>query len=150
MGVPAPGDRVRLLAEEREAELDVTVRGRAVEQQVVRPADAGRWQNMWEVPHGERKPGEELSAAAVRVAKELTGLDADPGADVATIRHGVTRYRITLACVEAAAPRGEFVPGFYAEAKWVTPAELADYPVSAPQRKLMTELAHPSRVRRLF
>ncbi|MBA4066160.1 MAG: A/G-specific adenine glycosylase [Isosphaera sp.] len=115
-----------------------------------RPADAGRWQNMWEVPHAERRPGEGLDAAAVRVAAELTGLEVTPGAEVATVKHGVTRYRITLRCVEAAAPAGEFAPGFYAEGRWVAPADLADYPVSAPQRKLMTKLAHPDPQPRLF
>ncbi|WP_439626483.1 A/G-specific adenine glycosylase [Gemmata sp.] len=106
-----------------------------------RPADAGRWQNMWEVPHAERLAGEPLAESAVRVARALTGLAVTPGAEVATIRHSVTRFRITLAVVGATAPRGAFAPGAYAEAKWVTPDELADYPVSAPQRKLMTHLA---------
>ena len=115
-----------------------------------RPADAGRWQNMWEIPHGERQPGEDVSAAAMRVAKELTGLDVEPGAEVLTIRHAVTRYRITLVCVEAAVRGGKFASDFYTVGKWVKPRELAKYPVSAPQRKLMTELANPNRQRRLF
>ena len=105
---------------------------------------------MWEVPHAARGPGEDLFAAAARAARELTGLGVEPGAEVTTIRHGVTRFRITLACVEATLRDGEFAPGSYAEARWVTPAELADFPVSAPQRKLMTELANPNRLRRLF
>jgi A/G-specific adenine glycosylase len=115
-----------------------------------RRSDAGRWQNMWEVPHAERRDSEELPEAAVRVAKELTGLVVKPGADVMTIRHGVTRFRITLACVEATVRRGEFAAGAYAEGKWVKPADLANYPVSSPQRKLMTELAEPNRQKRLF
>ena len=115
-----------------------------------RPANAGRWQNMWEVPHAPRADAEDVSEAAVRVAKELTGLDVEPGADVMTIKHGVTRYAITLACVEATRVGGAFVPGSYADAKWVTPADLAAYPVSSPQRKLMTALADPNRQPRLF
>jgi A/G-specific adenine glycosylase len=106
-----------------------------------RPADAGRWQNMWEVPHAARAAGEDLPGAAVRVAKELTGLDVAVGAELLTIKHGVTRYAITLACVEAEATGGAFAPGAYAEAKWLAPAELAEYPVGSPQRKLMTALA---------
>jgi A/G-specific adenine glycosylase len=115
-----------------------------------RKADAARWQNMWEVPHAEYGPDEDVSAAAVRVAKELTGLDAEVGQEVMTIRHGVTRYSITLVCVEAAVRGGSFASGFYAEGKWVAAADLAEYPVSSPQRKLMTELAKPGRQRRLF
>ncbi len=115
-----------------------------------RPADAGRWQNMWEVPHAPRTAGEEIGAAAVRVAKELTGFAVEPGAEVMTVKHGVTRYAITLVCVEAALAGGAFERGAYSAAKWVLPAELTDYPVSAPQRKLMTALADPNRQPRLF
>jgi len=67
-----------------------------------------------------------------------------------TIKHGVTRFAITLACVEAHHRGGSFTPGFYAAAKWLLPAELTDYPVSSPQRKLMTELAKITRQKRLF
>jgi A/G-specific adenine glycosylase len=115
-----------------------------------RPADAGRWQNMWEVPHGPRAADEDVSAAAARVAKELTGLDVSPGAELMTIRHGVTRYAIALVCVEADRTGGTFAPGAYADARWVTVADLAAFPVSAPQRKLMTALADPNRQGRLF
>jgi A/G-specific adenine glycosylase len=115
-----------------------------------RPADAGRWQNMWEVPHAPRAADEPAAAAAVRVAKELTGLDVRPGAEVMTVRHGVTRYAITLVCVEAERTGGRFARGAYAAAEWVTPAELAAYPVSSPQRKLMTALADSNRQGRLF
>jgi A/G-specific adenine glycosylase len=106
-----------------------------------RRSDAGRWQNMWEVPHGERNPGESLDQSATRIAGELTGLAVKPGKELLTIRHTVTRYRIALACLEATAPDGAFTPGFYAEAKWLRPTEFADYPVSSPQRKLMSFLA---------
>lgn len=115
-----------------------------------RRSDSGRWQNMWEVPHAPVHAGEGLTEAAVRVAKELTGLDIEPGGDVLTVKHGVTRYAITMTCVEAAVRGGAFASAFYAAGRWVTPAELADYPVSSPQRKLMTALANPAAQRRLF
>ena len=111
-----------------------------------RPSNAGRWQNMWEVPHAERITGEELNASAVRIAEEVTGLVVEPGREVLTIRHGVTRYRITLVCLEAESAKGRFKSKFYAEAKWLNVSELSEYPVSAPQRKLMTELADTNRL----
>jgi A/G-specific adenine glycosylase len=55
----------------------------------------------------------------------------------------VTRFRITMPCVEATRRGGKFAPGFYAQGRWVRPEELSDYPVSAPQRKLLTGLADP-------
>jgi A/G-specific adenine glycosylase len=115
-----------------------------------RPADAARWQNMWEVPHAEAAEGETDEAAAVRVVRELTGLRVAAGAEVTTITHGVTRFAITLTVLAARRTAGKFKPGFYAEAKWVTPAELAGYPASAPQRKLMTLLTHPPKQGKLF
>lgn len=125
-------------------EVGVVIRDGAKVLLCQRPATAGRWQNMWEVPHAPRGDGEDLSAAAARVARELTGFEVEPGAELLLIRHGVTRYAIALACVEAARAGGAFAPGAYAAAKWVAPAELADYPVSAPQRKLMTALTAPA------
>jgi A/G-specific adenine glycosylase len=115
-----------------------------------RPADAGRWQNMWEVPHAEARADESDEAAAVRVARELTGLTVEPGEEVTTIKHGVTRYAITLTVLEAKRARGTFAPGFYAEAKWLATKELSEYPVSSPQRKLMTLLTTPPPQRGLF
>jgi len=84
------------------------------------------------------------------VAKELTGLDVEAGAEVLTIRHAVTRYRITLVCVEAALRGGQFTPGFYAASEWLPPGELDKHPVSSPQRKLMRELGKFGRQKRLF
>src|SRR5262249_760850 len=91
-----------------------------------------------------------ISDAAVRVAKELTGLNVDVGEEVLTIKHSVTRYAITLVCLDAALSSGEFVSGAYAAAKWLTPAELAEYPASSPQRKLMTALAKGNGEGQLF
>jgi A/G-specific adenine glycosylase len=115
-----------------------------------RPPDAERWQNMWEAPHAERSSKEELSAAAIRIARELTGLEIETGAEILTIRHGVTRFAITLACLEAEYRGGSFAPGFYTAAKWLLPRELTDYPLSSPQRRLMTELAGTTRQKRSF
>jgi A/G-specific adenine glycosylase len=142
--------RKKLPATTAVSEVGVVIRDRKRVLLCQRPADADRWQNMWEVPHAVRKPDEDVATAAVRVARELTGLEVEPGAEVLTIRHGITRYAITLVCLEATRRRGSFVPGFYSQARWVELADLAGYPVSSPQRKLMTELANPNRQKRLF
>jgi A/G-specific adenine glycosylase len=113
-----------------------------------RPPDANRWQNMWEVPHAVRSGNENLPMAAIRVAKELTGLDVEVGEQLISIRHTVTRYRITLVCVEARLLKGHFVPGFYSACDWLALSELEKHPVSSPQRKLMRELAKKARARR--
>jgi A/G-specific adenine glycosylase len=115
-----------------------------------RPADAGRWQNMWEFPRGEVGPGESFDAAAARLLAPLTGVEAELGPELATVRHGVTRFRITLVALEAAYGGGRFKSPFYARGAWLKPAELADYPVAAPQRQLARAVAATTRQRRLF
>ena len=126
-------------------EVGVVIRAGAKILLCKRPANANRWQNMWEVPHAECRANEDIPDAAVRIARELTGLTVKVGGDVMTIRHAVTRFRITLVCVEATVLKGKFTPGAYTEAQWVKLADLGNFPVSAPQRRLMRELARPSR-----
>ena len=115
-----------------------------------RSPDAKRWQSMWEAPHGEYTRGEGITSASIRIARELTGFEAEPSTGLITIRHGVTRFAITMVCLEAEFTGGSFAPGFYMNARWLLPSELADYPVSSPQRKLMTELTKSKRQKRLF
>ena len=116
---------------------------------VRRPA-AGRWANLWEFPHGVIAEGEAAEAAALRLARELAGVQASAAAEVATIRHGITRYQITLSCFEAHHAGGEFRSDFYAAGEWLTPEEVASRPVSAPQRRLAKLLAERGRQRRLY
>ncbi len=112
---------------------------------VRRPA-TGRWANMWEVPRGERGGGEGVEEAARRIA----GVGIGPCQGLATIRHTVTRFAITLECVEAEWRSGEFEAGAYTEGRWVAPAELEAYPVSSPQRRLARLVADGPRQGRLF
>ena len=88
------------------------------------------------VPRGASEASATGVSELVRVARELAGVEVEPGDEVVTIRHGVTRYSITLVCVEAELRRGKFASDFYAEAKWVKPSEAAEYPMSTSQRKL--------------
>jgi A/G-specific adenine glycosylase len=132
----------------REAAVVVWRAGRVLLAQ--RPADAGRWAGLWEFPHGPLAAGETYESAAVRLAEELAGLRVRLGAELATVRHGITRYQITIVCFEAGHESGDFRSPFYARGRWVRPAGLADYPVSAPQRRLAESLTAPARQRRLF
>ncbi len=116
---------------------------------VQRPPD-GRWAGMWEFPHGPLLEKESHEAAVARLLHELTGLHAKVGSELLTIRHTITRYRITLTCFEAEFAGGEFQSRFYAEGRWLALADLVAYPVSSPQRRLARFLLSPSRQRRLF
>jgi A/G-specific adenine glycosylase len=131
----------------RETAVVVRREGRVL---LVQRPDSGRWASLWEFPHGPVAEGESPDQAASRLVGELTGMQVELGAELRTIRHGVTRYQITLVCFEAEHRAGEFRPGFYVRAAWLEPEELASYPVSSPQRRLARTLAEPGRQRRLF
>jgi A/G-specific adenine glycosylase len=110
----------------------------------------GRWAALWEFPHGPLLEAESHETSAARVLRQLTGLEAKIGSELLTIRHSITRYRVTLTCFEAEHARGEFQSSFYVEGRWLPLADLAAYPVSSPQRRLARFLISPSRQRRLF
>jgi A/G-specific adenine glycosylase len=115
-----------------------------------RPADAGRWAGLWEFLRGPLEGDETHEAAASRLAETLAGLRVRVGTELVTIRHGITRYQITLVCFEADHESGEFHSDFYARAEWVNPADLPRYPISSPQRRLAKSLTAPGRQRNLF
>jgi A/G-specific adenine glycosylase len=130
-------------------EVAVVVR-RGLEVLLVQRAAEGRWGNLWEFPHGAVRDGETHDDAARRLVAELTGLETRLGPELLTVRHGITRYRVTLVCFEADFVGGSFQSSFYVRAEWLRPEELASYPVSSPQRRLATILTSPSRQRCLF
>lgn len=102
-----------------------------------RPPTAARWANMWELPRTEVGVTETLDAAAVRVAAELIGVTAEPGEVVASVRHGVTRFNITLSAVEVKLRARKLGGEFYAAWAWVNATEAAEYPMGTAMRKLV-------------
>jgi A/G-specific adenine glycosylase len=102
---------------------------------VQRPS-TGRWPLLWEFPHGPMLDFQTSKGAAKRHLLELTGIQADMGAELTTVRHGVTRFAITMICLKGRYRRGSFGSNFYLQGKWLSPQNLAEYPVSAPQRQL--------------
>jgi A/G-specific adenine glycosylase len=113
-----------------------------------RPAQ-GRWAGLWEFPHGPLDERETHEGAALRLVSELAGLRADLGPELLTLRHGVTHHHITVVCFEAHHRGGRFRSAFYQASRWVRPGQLADFPVSAPQRRL-AEALQGVRQRALF
>lgn len=114
-----------------------------------RPDDAGRWASFWEFPHAELQASESHADAAGRLLASL-GLVGDIGAEVLTVRHGVTRFAIRVVALEAAYRGGRFASAFYGRAAWVAPEKLAEYPVGSAQKKLIQAVADPPRQQRLF
>ena len=108
---------------------------------LVQRPEGGRWAGLWEFPRGPVAVGESHEAAATRLLPELTGVRARLGPDLGSLRHSVTHHRITLVCFDAAYRGGIFRPGPYRQGRWVEQEGLRQYPVSAPQRRLIQVLA---------
>lgn len=94
-----------------------------------------RWAGLWDFPRFALPVtrGPQLRRTLAENTRALTGLDVDPAERLAVIRHGVTRFRITLYCYQAQYLRGKLGRG---ELRWVTRPELAQIPLSTTGRKI--------------
>lgn len=103
-----------------------------------------RWAGLWDFPRfaiGERNAKVDPQDLATRCAT-MTGIKPRVGELLATIRHGVTRFRITLDCYQAnASGRGRCRN----TARWVSTTELAELPLSVSGRRLATMLRNPTK-----
>jgi A/G-specific adenine glycosylase len=118
-------------------------------------SDRGWWAGMWQFPSGEVRPEETVRDAAVRLARELAGLEVIPEAAAGVVRHGVTRWKITLEARHcrlaldepARSPGGAVTNGATTESspdsierRWVTLDELAHLGLPAPHRRLVEQV----------
>ncbi len=109
---------------------------------------AARWAGLWDFIRFrlEEPPSRKFSAAVTkRLAQAVlarTGLTIEATEHLAVIKHGVTRFRITLECYAASVlgQRTEVestgLESEAAEFRWVSPADLENYPLSVTGRKL--------------
>ncbi|MAG93216.1 MAG: A/G-specific adenine glycosylase [Planctomycetaceae bacterium] len=153
-------------AQGRQAEIPVRARRpevTAVTEACVAIRDAGeylllkrsegqRWAGMWDFPRFELTGAEPIDAngdgwvlaarqrgEVSKTVAELVALDVDVKGVLTRIRHSVTRYRITLYCVEAdlrSGSRGEDCD----ERRWFNPGEFSGVPLSVTGRKLAKQL----------
>jgi A/G-specific adenine glycosylase len=137
--------------EVREAAVVIRDRGRVL---LVERAAGQRWAALWDFPRfGVNADGVDLAQdLAAKVARSCS-LQIVLGAPLTTLRHGVTRFRITLEvfgarlckCAERNgstnghtkrhACNGESEPSF-AQQRWVRIGELSEYPLSTTGRKI--------------
>lgn len=119
----------------REAAVVVRRRGRVL---LVERQPGERWAGLWDFP---RFPldladnGQQRQVLIESVA-ELTGVVCRPRELLTTLKHGVTRFRITLDCHAADYERVIFGKSARAKTAWVAPDELKQYPLSVTGRKL--------------
>jgi A/G-specific adenine glycosylase len=96
-----------------------------------------RWAGLWDFlrfPLKARR-GTALRRELVEKVEQHCGLRVEPPSRIATIKHGVTRFRITLDCyvTEPVDAKRKLIAGTW---KWVRPADLEQFPLSVTGRKL--------------
>ena len=136
--IPLPAKRTNY---EDVREIAVVVRrGRRV---LVRQCQPGeRWAGLWDFPRFAGRPGDIPSKVAA-----LTGAQVKPGAHLATLKHGVTRFRITLECYEATlrlTRSRRRRDSAHSPTRWFLPHELATLPLSVTGRKLARLISQPA------
>ncbi len=105
-----------------------------------RPADV-MLGGLWEFPGGKVEPGESLAGCLERELREELGIQVEVGPAVGVIRHAYSHFRITLHAFHCRIVGGEPVPLGVATFHWVEPAEIARYPLSRADTKIVDLLA---------
>src|SRR5262249_48601570 len=141
---PAPPVKTELV---REVAGVVRRRGRVL---LVQRPSRGRWANMWEFPHGTWKKGQAAEDAVLVLLRDECGIQTDVKDEILTLRHSVTRFRITISCFDVAWIGGQFRSEYYQAGRWLLPRAIQSYPVSVPQRQLAKALMSPVTQARLF
>ena len=104
-----------------------------------------RWAGLWDFPRFAIESEGPLFVRDELVAKveEQTGVTIDPGGLLTTIKHGVTRFRITLDCYEAKYSSARLKKAVHADTtRWCCLAELDELPLSSTGRKLANVISN--------
>jgi A/G-specific adenine glycosylase len=106
-------------------------------------AHGERWAGLWDFPRFAIEASGPLFARDEIVVKvrEQTGVICSPVHLLTTMKHGVTRYRITLDCYRADYLSGRVTAHRKVPVRWVELSHLSDYPLSVTGRKLAREIA---------
>ena len=122
-------------------EVSVVLRDPQTKTILIRQCEAGeRWEGLWDFPRFEcsvKKPAHPTSNEISKIKdeiKKLTNYGATQLTWLTQLKHGVTKYRITLNCFEANV--SQRVQAKLANLQWVHPADLDSIPLSVAGRKL--------------
>jgi A/G-specific adenine glycosylase len=137
--IPRPSQRTNF---EDVTELAIIVRrGAKVLLRHCQPGE--RWAGLWDFPRFAVASGQmngQLKQSIIVGTQQLTGVKVEPGEHLVTMKHGVTRFRITLHCYAAQTKRGAKKLQHASKIRWVAIDSLADYPLSTTGRKISSLL----------
>ncbi len=115
---------------------------------LVRECQPGeRWTGLWDFPRfaSHAAAHESWIPAAAEQLLNWLGVEIEPAEHLATTKHGVTRFRITLHVLDARWIAGGKVND---KLRWVTREELTHLPLSVTGRKIATFLSKKTMQRR--
>jgi A/G-specific adenine glycosylase len=134
--IPRPKPKQQY-TEVREAAVVVRKNGRVLMRQC---AANERWAGLWDFPRFELVSEGPLFAAEeiVNKLRNQTGITCVAPRLLKTIRHGVTRYRITLDCYQAPYVAGRVRTANGAAVRWIPIADLRALPLNSTCRRIST------------
>ena len=129
-----------------EAALLVQKRGKTL---LIRHPEGKRWAGLWDFPRveTEAEAAQTLATDVIlqRRFSELTGRKLIPGRLICSLKHSITKYRITLFfCEGKDAGRADaklLHTSSHCELRWATAAELQELPLNSTARKLAEAFA---------
>ena len=105
---------------------------------ILRCPPGERWAGLWDFPRftmRAQRPGA-VERELQRKCLKMTGCEIIPRDRFTTIKHTVTRYRITLDCYHAHYLRGAGQRSPARPMQWIKPAEFEEIPLSVTGRKI--------------
>ncbi len=91
---------------------------------------------LWEFPGGKREEGESLEECLARELREELGVEVAVGAQLVTLEHGYTHFRITLHVFRCRLVAGTPRCLDCDEVRWVTVEEMAALPMPMTDRRI--------------
>jgi A/G-specific adenine glycosylase len=139
--IPRPKARVAA-TELREAAVVIRRNGRVLMRQC---GQRERWAGLWDFPRFQLQAEGPLFAGDEIRQKVLsqTGIECQTALHIKTIKHGVTRFRITLQCYEALYAGGRARSTGGSSVAWVKLADLDALPLSTTGRAITKLLTKP-------
>ncbi len=96
-------------------------------------ADGGRWAGLWDFPRPTERQYDSVTAAAKWLSRQLDA-DVKPGRRLQTLKHAVTKYRISLHVHAAHLVSSE--SDLTSPWRFVSADEMTELPMSVTGRKI--------------